>query len=710
VKLFTKTLFFFIALIIFQAVLTLTIITNIVRKNNMEDAKEELTNEAAMVYEGYNSWKRNIWKKLISLKNDTMVVDAVRYYTPSTRPFLVSALHSKFVRSGIDYIVVKEGGKAPEVIPLTLNTITLSDVKNLVNTLPHPYIQVTKIAGSLAMIGIVQLRKNDSTSVDLFLVKKIDNKFCDQLTLNRNSKATFFLDNDYMIGPFDRPLDGSTLNFKQMSTAYKEFYDISIDKSYYNIAGQKLESLGKSDSHGVTLYLVTFVSNEPYTKRLDLIRKIAIIVIFTATLLTILLSFFFSRNITSPIKRLLNAMLKVKEGTYDRTIHIKGRNEISRLFEGFNDMALKLNEDKKIMQNYIDEITFLNEYNEKIIHSIHAGIVIVNRGFIIEKVNSHFLTFFGLCEEEVIDREITDVNLDIFDEEIISDVKSILTAYIRTSARIKRSGNRYVFELKLYPFYKTRETETTSDIFGCVIVVEDISKKIKFEEKIFQAEKLSTISMLSAGVAHEINNPLSSIMSNVQNLIEDDDTDGKQSIALKWIEQETRRIAKIVRELLTFSSTNPNALIDSDINAVIRQVINLITYSIKSDHRATIIQQLNSDLPRAMINEDELKQVMINLINNSIQAIEESGEIHIKSCYRPNDRMIEIVVEDNGIGIPREIMQRIFDPFFTTKKNGEGTGLGLSVVYGIIKKHNGHITIDSSEYKGTTVKIAIPSK
>jgi len=362
------------------------------------------------------------------------------------------------------------------------------------------------------------------------------------------------------------------------------------------------------------------------------------------------------------------------------------------------------------MQNYIDEITFLNEYNEKIIHSIHAGIVIVNRGFIIEKVNSHFLTFFGLCEEEVIDREITDVNLDIFDEEIISDVKSILTAYIRTSARIKRSGNRYVFELKLYPFYTTRDTETTSDIFGCVIVVEDISKKIKFEEKIFQAEKLSTISMLSAGVAHEINNPLSSIMSNVQNLIEDDDTDGKQSIALKWIEQETRRIAKIVRELLTFSSTNPNALIDSDINAVIRQVINLITYSIKSDHRATIIQQLNSDLPRAMINEDELKQVMINLINNSIQAIEESGEIHIKSCYRPNDRMIEIVVEDNGIGIPREIMQRIFDPFFTTKKNGEGTGLGLSVVYGIIKKHNGHITIDSSEYKGTTVKIAIPSK
>ncbi len=706
-KLFTKTLLFFIALIIFQAVLTLTIITNIVKKNNMEDAKAELANEAAMVYEGYNSWKRNIWKKLISLKKDTTVVDAVRYYTPSTRPFLVSTLHSKFIRSGIDFIVVKEGEKTREVIPFTLNTNTLSDMKNLVNNRPHPYIQVTRLAGSLALAGAVQLQKNDSTSVDLFLVKKIDKNFCDQLTLNRNSKATFFLDNDYALGPFNKPLDGSTVSLTQMSTAYEEFYNISINKSYYNIAGQKLENLSKTDSHRATLYLVTFVSNEPYMKRLALIRKTAIIVTFTATLLTILLSFFFSRNITSPIKKLLNAMLKVKEGTYDRTVHIKGKNEISRLFEGFNDMALKLNEDKKIMQNFIDEITYLNEYNEKIIHSIHAGIVIVNQDLIIEKVNSHFLAFFGLHEEEVINREIAEIELDIIDEEIISDVKAILTARDKTSARIKRSGNRYVFELKLYPFFKTHET--ASDIFGCVIVVEDVGKKIEFEEKIFQAEKLSTISMLSAGVAHEINNPLSSIMTNVQNLIEDNDADREKIIALKWIEQETRRIAKIVRELLTFSSTNPHTLIDSDVNTVIRQVINLITYSIKSEHRATIFQQLNSNLPRARINEDELKQVMINLINNSIQAIEESGEINIKSRYRPKDNMIEIVVKDNGIGIPREITQRIFDPFFTTKKNGEGTGLGLSVVYGIIKKYNGRITINSMKQSGTTVKFVVPS-
>ncbi len=706
-KLFTKTLLFFITLIIFQAVLTLTIITNIVKKNDMEHAKAELANEAGMVYEGYNSWKRNIWKKLISLKHDATVVDAVRYYTASTRPFLVSALHSKFVRSGIDFIVVKEGKKAPEVVPLTLNTITLSDMKNLVNARPHPYIQIALLKSSLAMVGVVQLQKNDNTSVDLFLVKRIDKNFCDQLTLNRNSKATFFLDNDYELGPFDKPLDGSTLSFTQMSIAYEEFYDISINKSYYNIAGQKLENLGEADSHNATLYLVTFVSNEPYMKRLALIRKTALIVTFTATLLTILLSFFFSRNITNPIKKLLNAMLKVKEGTYDRTVHIKGRNEISRLFEGFNDMALKLNEDKKIMQNYIDEITFLNEYNEKIIHSIHAGIVIINRNLVIEKVNSHFLAFFSLHEEEVIDREITAFQLDIIDDEIISDVQSILNAHGKTYARIKRSGSKYVFELKLYPFYKTHET--TSDIFGCVIVVEDISKKIEFEEKIFQAEKLSSISMLSAGVAHEINNPLSSIMTNVQNLMEDRDTDGEKIVALKWIEQETRRIAKIVRELLTFSSTSPRALIDTDVNTVIRQVINLITYSIKSEHRASIIQNLNSNLPRARINEDELKQVIINLINNSLQAIEERGDIHIKSSYRTKDRMIEIVVKDNGIGIPREITQKIFDPFFTTKKNGEGTGLGLSVVYGIVKKHNGSITISSMEQKGTTVKIAVPS-
>jgi signal transduction histidine kinase len=238
-----------------------------------------------------------------------------------------------------------------------------------------------------------------------------------------------------------------------------------------------------------------------------------------------------------------------------------------------------------------------------------------------------------------------------------------------------------------------------------VFVAEDISARTELEQKIFQAEKLSTISMLSAGMAHEINNPLGSILTNVQNLIAEE-TSAERRVSLKWIEQETRRIGRIVQGLLNFASSRSDHVPGSDVNDVVREVIALMIGSVARDARIRIDTRLFADLCPSVVSADELRQVVINLLHNSLQAITGTGRILVST--RPSQGGIQLVVSDSGIGIPAEIIPRIFDPFFTTKANREGTGLGLSVVYGIVTKYNGTIGVKSREGRGTRFSLHLP--
>ncbi|MCG8573178.1 MAG: ATP-binding protein [Spirochaetes bacterium] len=212
--------------------------------------------------------------------------------------------------------------------------------------------------------------------------------------------------------------------------------------------------------------------------------------------------------------------------------------------------------------------------------------------------------------------------------------------------------------------------------------------------------------MLSAGIAHEINNPLSSIMANAQNLINDEDNEEKK-VSLKWIEKETRRIAGIIKNLLDFSTSNHQQDNQSDVNQIIPEIINLINYSLKKENQITIKPVLAQNSSLICINQDELKQILINLIKNSIQAIEKNGKIIVKTTKNKNN--INIFIIDNGVGIKPEVIPHIFDPFFTTKENNMGTGLGLSIVYGIVTKYKGSIKVNSTVGKGTEFMITLPA-
>jgi signal transduction histidine kinase len=209
---------------------------------------------------------------------------------------------------------------------------------------------------------------------------------------------------------------------------------------------------------------------------------------------------------------------------------------------------------------------------------------------------------------------------------------------------------------------------------------------------------------LTAGVAHEINNPLSSITTNVQNIAYEIE-DPQQKRAVEYIQQETRRIRDIVGRLLEFAGTNGNGHRSADLNAEARLVIETVRYSFPADSGVVVTTRLEDGLPEAGIPADELRQILLNVITNAFQATDGYGRMIRVSTSR-EDEMLRLSVEDDGVGISEDTRQRMFDPFFTTKPSG--SGLGLSVVYGLLSNHGGTCSIDSAEGRGTTVELGLP--
>jgi signal transduction histidine kinase len=697
-KLYRKTILFFIGVIAFQSILTVLLVTDLTRRANLADAQKELENEASVLYEGFNAWKRQIWINLIALMADRQLERRLTDERERT-------LRELLLVSKVDALALNdaEGGGVSSLVQTSPGVLLLSDAHILVKSRPHPYIELVAIQGTLCLVGTTSLEWGGAKSPDVFLIKRLDREFCTQLTLNRNSLVAFLQESRILAATLPREMGTSFFDPRAMRSAYQEVYDRRVGAARFNAAFQRLGRLD-GPQEGEELFLATIVSNEPFNEKLIQLDRAILLLFVAGALLAVLLSLFFSRNITHPIGELLGAMGRIRDGALDTQVRSRGGHEIGRLFEGFNDMARELAQSRAVTHHALAESVLLKEYNEKIVNSIRAGIAIVNSNLVVEKANSSFLSTFGLDAARAAGAPLTSLDIDIIDERIVEKILAILRRQSVFHSQVSRSRAGKVFETRLYPFYSTEgEFHEAS---GCVLMVDDISARTELEEKIFQAEKLSTISMLSAGMAHEINNPLGSILTNVQNLI-DEEADAERRVSLKWIEQETRRIARIVQELLNFASADSRHAPGSDVNGVVRDAVGLMGLSLGHEEKVRIDTRLAPGLPVSVVSTDELKQLVINLVRNSLQAIPEKGRILV-STRLLDAGGVSLAVADTGIGIPKEIIPRIFDPFFTTKGNREGTGLGLSVVYGIVSKYHGSIDVRSREGRGTRICLRLP--
>ena len=257
--------------------------------------------------------------------------------------------------------------------------------------------------------------------------------------------------------------------------------------------------------------------------------------------------------------------------------------------------------------------------------------------------------------------------------------------------------------------------------------VEKLEEKVKArteelrlaEAEVARGEKLASIGQLAAGIAHELNNPLTGVLT-FTHLLRKKMPDGSQDAEdLDLVLRETKRCASIIRRLLDFAreKTPEKALVD--LNRVTEETVRFVERS-AALQQIEIVMELDPDLPQLYVDADLIKQVLMNILVNAQQAIEEHGRITVRSRLVAARRLtgsggeaspaVEIAISDTGCGIPPGNLQRIFDPFFTSKEVGKGTGLGLSVSYGIVRSHGGEIEVESTVGEGTTFRVLLPAK
>jgi PAS domain S-box-containing protein len=238
-------------------------------------------------------------------------------------------------------------------------------------------------------------------------------------------------------------------------------------------------------------------------------------------------------------------------------------------------------------------------------------------------------------------------------------------------------------------------------------LIKDIEDQRQMREQMVQADKLASIGELSAGIAHEINNPLGIILGFTQLMLRHQDKESSLFSDLKTIEKHTRHCKNIVEDLLNFARTSPPKKELWDIHAIIDDVLQFVQQHGKP---ADVQIQKIYDQPMVplLVDEKKIKQVLINLIMNAKHAVGDHGLINVRTRKDTDESKAVIQITDNGCGIENKDISRIFDPFFTTKPTGEGTGLGLSVSYGIIRNHGGDIYVESQRGRGATFTVELP--
>jgi two-component system, NtrC family, sensor kinase len=356
------------------------------------------------------------------------------------------------------------------------------------------------------------------------------------------------------------------------------------------------------------------------------------------------------------------------------------------------------------LEQKVFEYERLKDFNENIVESINVGVMALDLEDRIESWNSQMEVMYALPRWQALTRPISEVFPAAFVEEFYR---------VRQNPGIH---NLYKFRLST----PTGETRTLNvaiaplvtkkfNVIGRLIIMDDITERVELEAQLSQADKLSSIGLLAAGVAHEVNTPLAVISSYAQMLSKQVQGDPQKSSLLEKITRQTFRASEIVNNLLNFSRTSGTEFTDVEVNKIITDTLALLEHQFKTS-RIKVEGEFATSLPAIQGSPGRLQQVFLNLFLNAKDAMPNGGVLRVAT---QNGNGVSVAVTDTGSGIAPEHIQRIYDPFFTTKnapKEGQnrGTGLGLSVTYGIIQEHAGQIRVESRPGEGTTFYLDFP--
>ncbi|MGA2090909.1 MAG: ATP-binding protein [Endomicrobiales bacterium] len=445
--------------------------------------------------------------------------------------------------------------------------------------------------------------------------------------------------------------------------------------------------------------------NDMYAKLAQIHTRV-IMITFLVALAGIIITIVLVKKITAPLEDLVTATATIADGNLEHHVSVTTDDEIGQLGAAFNRMTAELSQ-TLVSKTYVNNI----------IQSMMGLLVVVNVDNTIHLSNQATQDVLGYREEELVGKPILTLFADKSDS-MFDNISSRLNNFSHRGMMrniektfITKAGAHIPVLLTASPMMADNGSP-----LGIVVAALDISERVKAEneknimkERMMQMEKMSAMGQLASGITHEINNPLGVILGFAQSALKTMPTQDPLYSSLSTIEREASRCRDIVTEMLAFSRSTKINLQPEDINKVISSALVLIEARTKNTS-LILNRDFDPHLPPIMINANQVQQIVINLCNNAIDAMNDKGRLTIRTLLtmRKEKKFIEVQFRDTGPGIPKDFQRKIFEPFFTTKEDSKGTGLGLSLVYEIVQRHCGSIELESEVGKGALFKILLP--
>ena len=401
-----------------------------------------------------------------------------------------------------------------------------------------------------------------------------------------------------------------------------------------------------------------------------------------------MLSHFHSRRTTSIIKRLTEGLRLALA-------------ESQKKSEALDNLNIELAKKVKEAEKLAEELRLSREYVLQLIDSLTPGVIGLSINGEITHFNRSFRQMFDLPELKIGENFFR--SFDWFND---PELKAAFERTVRTGQAQHLNRKTFSFRpdeyyrLSLFPIF-----DGQGNIQGVSLLTENITEREKLQQQLAEYEKLSALSQLALGAAHEINNPLQGISSYLETLAEQS-KDEKEREQINLVLENVTRISQTIRGLLNFARPSPPQFTKLNLNQLIDDTLSFLSYQ-PIFRKIKIIKMLAPALPQITADINQIRQVLTNIFINAAQAMPEGGELKVVTSKVKFKDFVQIDISDTGCGIPPENLKRIFEPFFTTKKK-QGTGLGLSISLSYIRNHGGEISVQSQVDQGTTFTILLP--
>ncbi|MBN2420377.1 MAG: response regulator [Deltaproteobacteria bacterium] len=457
-------------------------------------------------------------------------------------------------------------------------------------------------------------------------------------------------------------------------------------------------------------YVQITIGKNKLNKQLNTLLRRSVVIAILFFIAGAIVIFLIMKRLAKPLDRLTVAVKNVAAGKEVDKVHVETKDEIGKLANAFNTMAESIRLREKALRKSEEKYRALFEEARDVIFIIDS----CNR-FI--DVNKQALDLFGYSREEIL---ATGLETLFIQPDDLTQIKKAIGSeeYVRdTEVKLRKKDATHLDCLLTLSIRRSDNGE----ILGYQGIIRDVTHQKILEIQLQQAQRMESIGTLAGGIAHDFNNILSPIILHSEIAMDDLPPDHHLQLSIKEIYKAADRAKDLVKQILTFARKRDEEKILIKASLIIKEVINFLRSTIPTTIDIRYSNKTETDTIFA--DPTQLNRIVMNLCTNAAYAMREKGgilEVHIENEEIPDERQnglfilrpgryLKLTVRDNGTGIPPEVIDRIFDPYFTTKKFGEGTGLGLSTIHGIIKNYGGSITVKSAVGKGTTFCIYLPT-